>query len=189
MAKDPKRPLLRLRFETSLTKRLTLATILVMILSLSACGFAPDTFRPPDQNELEIFTKNQGITPITERIFDDSVVLLYEDNTSFGYYALSIREPDGEMVINQLSTAKSGEPILVMWQPSGEQPFVAVIIADPTLIAETTTIEVRVNSQSPFTATTNGQAGVILVSSSVVNGFGTVTLYDAHGNALYTQEG
>jgi hypothetical protein len=165
-----------------------LVTILVMILSLSACRFAPDTFRPPNQNELEIFTKNQDITPIAEKLFNDSVLLLYENSTSFGYYALSIREPDGEMVISQLSAAKSDEPILVMVQLSGEQPFVAVIIEDPKLIAETTTIEVDINSQDPLTVTTNGQAGALLVSPSLVNGWETITLYDAQGKVLYTQE-
>jgi hypothetical protein len=187
MAENPKCLLPRLCFQTPLTKQLMLVTILMMILSLSACRFASDTFRPPNQNELEIFTKDQGITPIAEKIFDDSVLLLYKNSTSFGYYALSIREPDGEMVISQVSSDKSGEPILVMWQLSGEQPFVAVIIEDPKLIAETTTIEVDINSQNPLTATTNGQAGAILVSPSLINGWGTVTLYDAQGKVLYTQ--
>jgi hypothetical protein len=188
MAENQKCPLLLLRFQTPLAKRLMLVTILLMILSLSACSFASDTFRPPNQNELEIFVKDQGITPIAEKIFGDSVLLLYENSTSFGYYALSIREPNGEMVISQLSVAKSGEPIFVMDQLSGEYPFVAVIIEDPKLIAETTTLAVNINSQNPLTATTNGQAGAILVSPSLVDGWGTVTLYDAQGKVLYAQE-
>jgi len=117
------------------------------------------------------------------------VVLLYEKGTSFGYYALSVREPDEELVMSSVSSPKSNEPILVVGQASGESPFVAVIIQDPKLLAETATIEVAVNSQSPLTTSTHGRAGVILVSPSLVNGWGAVTLYNARGEVLYMQEG
>jgi hypothetical protein len=116
-------------------------------------------------------------------------MLLYEKDTSFGYYTLSMRESDGEMIMSHTSAPKSSEPILVMGQLSGEYPFVAVIIQDPTLLSETATIEVAVSSQSPLTTPTNGRASAILLSPSLVQGWGTITLYNARGEVLYVQEG
>jgi len=121
--------------------------------------------------------------------FGDATLLLYEKDTSFGYYTLSMREPDGEMIMSHTSAPRSSEPILVMGQLSGEYPFVAVIIQDPKLLSETATIEVAVNSQSPLTTPTNGRASAILVSPSLVNGWGAVTLYNAQDEVLYAQEG
>jgi len=166
-----------------------LGIIIVMTFVLFACQPTPDTFRPPNQSELEAFSKDQGITPIEDILIGESVVLLYEKGTSFGYYALSVREPDGEMVIIRVSSPKSSDPILVMGQLSGEYPFVAVIIQDPILLAETATIEVAVPSQFSLTISTNGRASAILVSPSLVNGWGAVTLYNVQGAVLYTQEG
>ncbi|HSL46247.1 MAG TPA: hypothetical protein VK897_22625 [Anaerolineales bacterium] len=62
-------------------------------------------------------------------------------------------------------------------------------IQDPMLFAETTTIEVTVDSQSPVAAATNGESSVILVSAALANGWQSVTLYDTAGEVLYTQGG
>ena len=162
--------------------------LIVMTLTLFACQPAV-TFRPPTQSELEAFSREQGVTFLNHVTFEDATVLIYEKGTSFGYYGLSVREPDGELVLNQLSATKSNDPILVMGQRSGTYPFVAVIIQDPTLLAQTATVEVTVDSQSPLTAATNGESSVILVSTALATGWGTVTLYNAEGEALYIQEG
>jgi len=45
------------------------------------------------------------------------------------------------------------------------------------------------DSQNRLTATTDGQVGAILVSPSPVNEWLTVTLYNAQGQVLYSQEG
>ena len=161
--------------------------VILMILALSACQ--PDTFRPPSQSELDVFSRDEGITPIENITLGESTVLLYEKGTSVGYYTLSVREPAGELVMSRTSGPKSGEPILVMGQLSGEYPFVVVIIQDPILLAKTATIEVAVNSQSPLTASTNGRASAILVSPSQINDWGAVTLYNARGEVIYRQEG
>jgi hypothetical protein len=168
----------------------TLMTLIVMMLIISACQPAPITFRPPNQNELQAFSQNQGITPVVDKLLDDSVVLLYEKNTSFGYYTLTVRESDGAVVVSHnVSAAKSDQPILIIGQLTGDQPFIAVVIQDATLLAKTTAIEVVIDAQNSLTATTNGQAGAILVSPSPVNGWRTVTLYNAQGEVLYSQEG
>jgi len=163
--------------------------MIVMSLTLFACQLTADTFRPPTQAELAAFYKEQDITPLTNIQFEDAVVFLYQTSTSFGYYALSVREPDGEMVTSQLAAPNSDEPILVMGQSSGSHPFVAIIIQDPKLLAETATIEVAVDAASPLTASTDSQASVILVSPAFATGWRTVTLYNAQGDVLYTQGG
>ena len=167
-----------------------LVTLFLVMLLGSACRPAPITFRPPNQNELQAFSKDQGITPVVDNLLNDSVVLLYENDTSFGYYTLTAQEPDGAVVVSQnVSAAKSDQPILIIGQLTGDQPFMAVVIQDATLLAETTAIEVGIDAQNRLTATTNGQAGAILVSPSPVDGWRTVTLYNAQGNVLYSQEG
>ena len=166
-----------------------LVTLFLMVLIVSACQPAPISFRPPNQNELQAFSKDRGITPIVDKLLDDSVVLLYEENASFGYYKLTVQEPGGAVVVSHnVSTAKSDQPILIIGQLTGDQPFMAVVIQDATLLAETTAIEALIDSQNRLTATTNGQAGAILVSPSPVDGWRTVTLYGAQGNVLYSQE-
>jgi hypothetical protein len=102
---------------------------------------------------------------------------------------LSVRESDGEMIVDHVSSAKSNQPILVIGQFSGRQPFVAVIIQDQNLLTKTSKIEVAVASQSPLAASTGGKPSVIFVSPTLANGWGNVTLYDAQGNVLFTQEG
>jgi hypothetical protein len=167
-----------------------LVTLFLMILIISACQPAPITFRPPNQNELQAFSKDQGITPVVDNLLNDSVVLLYENDISFGYYTLTAQEPDGAVVVSHnVSAAKSDQPILIIGQLTGDQPFIAVVIQDATLLAKTTAIEVVIDAQNSLTATTNGQAGAILVSPSPVNGWRTVTLYNAQGEVLYSQEG
>ena len=168
----------------------TLVTLSVMMLIISACQPTPITFRPPNQNELQAFSKDQGITPVEDKLLNDSVVLLYEKGTSFGYYTLTVRESDGAVeVSHNVSAAKSDQPILILGQLTGDQLFIAIVIQDATLLAETTAIEVIIDSQNRLTATTNRQAGAILVSPSPVNGWRTVTLYNAQGKVLYSQEG
>ena len=171
--------------------RNTIMSRLVMIvvaMSLFACGPA-DTFRPLTQSELEAFSREQGVTFLNQLTFDDATLLIYEKGTSFGYYGLSVREPDGEMVLSQLSATRSDDPILVMGQRSGTYPFVAVIIQDPMLLTQTVTVEVTVDSQSPLSAANNGESSVILVSPALANGWIDVTLYGADGEVLYTQGG
>lgn len=91
-----------------------LFTIIVSSLVLFACQPTPDTFRPLNQSELKVFSKDQGITPIENISLGKPMVLLHEKDISFGYYILSIRESDGEMITSHASSPKSGEPILVM---------------------------------------------------------------------------
>lgn len=168
----------------------TLAALIAMTPIISACQPAPTTFRPPNQNELQAFSQNQGVTPAVDKLLNDSAVLLYEKNTSFGYYTLTVRESDGAVVVLQnVSAAKSDQPILIIGQLTGDQPFIAIVIQDATLLAETTAIEVTIDSQNRLTATTNRQAGAILISPSPVNGWRAVTLYNAEGKVLYSQEG
>jgi len=167
-----------------------LVALVVVMLIISACQPKPTTFRPPNQNELEAFSQNQGITLVVDKLLNDSTVLLYEENTSFGYYTLTVRESDGAVVVlRNVSAAKSDQPILVIGQLTGDQPFIAVVIQDAILLAETTAIEVVIDSQNRLTATTNRQAGAILVSPLPVNGWRAVTLYSAEGKVLYSQEG
>ena len=164
-----------------------LMILFVMTLLISACKPAVTIFRPPDQNEIRAFIQDQGITPVVDKLLDDSIVLLYKDSTSFGYYTLTVREPEGKLAMNHhVSAVKSDQPILVIGQMTGTKPFLAVIIQEPTLLAETTAIEVVIDSQNRLTATTNSQAGVILVSPYPVKNWGTVTLYNAQGKILYT---
>ncbi len=164
-----------------------LMVLIVILLFITACKPAVTTYRPPDQNEIRAFIRDQGITPVVDKLLDDSIVLLYQDSTSFGYYTLTVREPEGKLAMNHhVSAVKSGQPILVIGQMTGTKPFLAVIIQDTTLLAETTAIEVAIDSQNRLTATTNSQAGVILVSPYPVKNWGTVTLYNAQGKILYT---
>ena len=160
----------------------------VLTFSLWACGRAPSTFRPLRQSELEAFSTEQGVTFLNQLSFEDSTLLLYETGTSFGYYALSVREPEGELVVSQLSASRADDPILVFGQQSGTNPFVAIIIQDPTLSSEATTIEVTDSSGSSVTTSTGGQGSAILVSPAFAKGWGTVTLYSAQGGVLYRQE-
>ena len=166
-----------------------LVILITIMLFTSACQPALTTFRPPNLNELQNFIKDQGIAPIVDTQIDDSTVLLYENDMSFGYYILSVQEPKGELVSEKLSTAKSDQPILIIGQLTGDQPFITVVIQDAALVAETTAIEVSIDSQNRLTATTNGQMGAVLVSPSLVREWRTVTLYNAQGQVIYSQEG
>jgi hypothetical protein len=161
--------------------------LMVLILFVSACQPVVTTFRPSNLNELRAFLKDHGISPVVDKLLDDALVLLYENDTSFGYYTLTVREPEGVLASNHASAAKSDQPILIIGQLTGDRPFMAIVIQDAALSAETTAIEVAIDSQNRLTTTTNGQAGAILVSPSPVNAWGTVTLYNAQGKVLYTQ--
>jgi hypothetical protein len=132
----------------------SLLMLIVITLALCACGSSPSTFRPLDQSELEAFSREQGMTLLQQLSFEDSTLLLYEKDSSFGYYTVSVREPEGELVISQLSAPKSNGPILVFGQHSGTNPFVAVIIQDPAVSVETATIEVADHTGSSLTTPT-----------------------------------
>ncbi len=164
-----------------------LVILMVMILFISACQPAVTTSRPPNLNELRAFIKDHGVTHVDDKLLDDSLVLLYENSTSFGYYTLRVREPDGVLASNNSVAAKSDQPILIIGQLTGDRPFIAVVIQDAALSAETTAIEVAIDAQYRLTTTTNGQAGAILVSPLPVSGWRTVTLYNAQGKVLYSQ--
>ncbi len=166
-----------------------LATLAVWMLFLSACKTEPVSYRPPNLEELQDFSKEQGIHSIVDTLLDDSVVLLYEKGASFGYYVLAVREPDGEMVVpNHVSVPKSDQPILIIQQKTGDEPFMAVVIQDTTLLADTTAVEVLIDSRNRLTSTTNNQKGVILWSPSPIDDWRTLTLYNAQGEILYSQE-
>ncbi len=157
-------------------------------LFIAACRPGPISFRPPNKTELQVFAKGQGITPIRDKLLTDSAVVLFQTAGAFGYYQLAIRVPDGAVVISQhVSAARSTEPILVLGQFTGDQPFVAVVIQDEALLAKTAAVEIAVDTQSYLTGTTDGGAGVILVAHSPVKTWKTVALYSAEGNLLYSQ--
>ena len=162
---------------------------IALLLLLSACRPAATTFRPPKQNELVAFVQDQGITPIADELLDDSTALLYESSTSFGCYVLTVKDPGRVLVSSSVSAAKSEQPILIIEQLTEDRPLLAVVIQDAALAAETTAIEVGIDSQNRLTATTNGQVGAILVSPSPVDAWRTVTLYNAQGKVLHRQEG
>ena len=164
-----------------------LLILIVVMLFMSACQPAVTAFRPPNLNELQAFLKDHGITPVEDKLLGDSLVLLYEDNTSFGYYTLTVREPEGVLASDHASAAKSDQPVLIIGQLTGDRPFMAVVIQDAALSAETAAIEVALDAQNRLTATTDGRAGAILVSPSPVNDWTTITLYDAQGKVLYRQ--
>jgi hypothetical protein len=158
------------------------------MLFASACQPVTPTFRPPNHNELQAFARDKNITPIVDKLLDDSLVVLYETNTSFGYYLLRVQEPQGLLsALSNVSAAKSDQPILIIGRLTGAQPFVVVIIQDMTLRAKTTAIEIAVDSQNYLTSTTDGKSGVIVSSPSPVKEWKTVTLYDAQGQILYRQ--
>jgi hypothetical protein len=165
------------------------ATLVVWMLLISSCQAESISFRAPNLKELQDFSKDQGISPIVDKLLDDSVVLLYEKGTSFGYYVLTVGEQNGELVVsNNVTAMKSDQPILIIQQKTGDQPFMAVVIQDPTLLAETTAVEVFIDSQNYLTSTLNHQKGVILWSPSPIDDWRTVTLYNAQGETIYTQE-
>ena len=167
-----------------------LATLVVWMLFISACQAEPISFRPPNLEEIQDFSKDQGIQPIVDTLLDDSAVLLYEKGASFGYYVLAIREPDGELIIsNNISVPKSDQPILIIQQKTGDEPFMAVVIQDESLLAETTAVEVFIDSQNRLTSTTHNEKGVILWSPSPIDDWRTITLYNAQGETIYSQEG
>ena len=164
--------------------------VMVIMLLASACGSDSTNYRPPNLNELQALSRDKGILPVADHLLGDSVVLLYDQSTSFGYYVLTARESDGALVeLEHVTAAKSDEPILIIGRLTGDHPFMAVVIQDTALSAETTAIEVSLDPQNRLTATTNNQTGVILVSPSPVGDWEAVTLYNAQGGILYRQEG
>jgi len=165
-----------------------LALVLIAALLISACQPALTALRPPNLNELKAFSTDRGITPVVDKLMENSSVLLYEDGNSFGYYTLTVREGEGIQATSQVSAAKSDQPILVIGQLTGNQPFMAVVIQEAALLAETKAIEIYIDPQNRLTATTDGKAGVILFSPSPVEDWETVTLYDAQGNILFSQD-
>jgi hypothetical protein len=177
-------------FKISSRKTIGLGMLIVWMLLNSACQAEPISFRPPNLEELQDFSKDQEITPIADKLLDDSSVLLYEKGTSLGYYVLTIQEPDGELVVsNNVSAPKSNQPILIIQQKTGDEPFMAVVIQDATLLAETTAVEVLIHSQNRLTSSLNNQKGVIIWSPSPIEDWKTVTLYNAQGETIYSQEG
>jgi hypothetical protein len=167
----------------------SLVVLIAAVLFTSACQYTGPTSRPPNKNELEGYIRDQAINPIADKLLDDSLVLLYEDSTSFGCYTLTIHEPGSALATSNVSAAKSGQPILVIEQLTRARPFMAVVIQDAALSAETAAIDVTLDSQNHLGATTDGRAGAILVSPSPVKDWKTVTLYNAQGSVLYSQGG
>ena len=167
-----------------------LGWLIGLALFIAACQSAAISFRPPNKTELQAFSKAQGITPITDKLLKDSSVMLYETSAAFGYYQLAIREPDGAVVVSQhVSAAKSAEPVLILGQFTGDQPFVAAVIQDAALLAQTAAVQIALDGQSYLGATTDGGAGVILVAHSPVKAWETIELYSAEGKLLYSQTG
>ena len=165
-----------------------LRILIALGLFIAACQPALISFRPPDKSELQVFARAQGITSIRDKLLKDSAVMLYETGATFGYYQLAIRESDGAVVVTQhVSAAKSADPILILGQFTGDQPFVAVFIQDKTLLAETMAVEIALDTQSYLSATTDGEAGVVLVAHSPVKAWKTIALYGAPGKLLYSQ--
>ena len=169
-----------------LTRRLGISIALGLLIA--ACRPGPISFRPPYKSELQVFAKAQGVTPIRDKLLKDSAVILYETWGTFGYYQLATRLPDGAVIVSQhVTAARSAEPILILGQFTGDQPFVAVIIQDAALLAQTAAVEIALDTQSYLSATTDGGAGVILVAHSPVKAWKTVALYSAEGKLLYSQ--
>jgi len=157
-------------------------------LFIAACQPALISFRAPNKNELQAFAKAQGITPITDKLLKDSAVMLYETSGAFGYYQLATRVPDGAAIVSQhVTAARSAEPILILGQFTGDQPFVAVIIQDAALLAKTAAVEIALDTHNYLSTTTDGEAGVILVAHSPVKAWKAVALYSAEGRLLYSQ--
>lgn len=167
-----------------------LVILVITFLFASACQSVTPTFRPPNENELQAFIRSKNITPVADKLLDESLVLLYEDSTSFGYYILQVQEPGNVLsASNNVSAAKSNQPILIVGQLTGPRPFIAVVIQDAALSAKTTAMQIAIDSQNYLGATTNGKTGAILVSPSPVKDWETITLYNAQGNVLYNQRG
>lgn len=165
------------------------ATILILlVLVMSACRPARTTPRPPNLNEIKSFVSSRAIIPIVDKLLGDSSVLLYEEGTSYGCYTLTVREPEGMVVTNHISATKSGEPLLILEHLSADKFFVAVVVQEAALMTRTAAIELAIDSQNRLTSTTDGKAGVILVSPSPVKDWSAVVLYDAQGKILYRQE-
>ncbi len=165
------------------------ATILILlVLVVSACRPARTTPRPPNLNEMKSFVSNQAIIPIVDKLLGDSSVLLYEEDASYGCYTLTVREPEGMVVTNQISATKSGEPLLILEHLGAGKSFIAVVVQEAALRTRAAAIELAIDSQNRLTSTTEGKAGVILVSRSPVKGWSAVVLYDAQGKILYRQE-
>lgn len=167
----------------------TLAILLLLTLLSSACETVPTSNRPPNQEELQTFCDEQDISCITDKLLDDSSVLLYEKGDLFGYYTLTIQEPKGKMVIlNQSSRTRSDQPIVILDKLSEEQPIMAVLIQDTKLLAETTAIEVVLGSNNFLTITIQDQKGAVLVSPSPVDRWSAINLYNTRGEILYSLE-
>jgi hypothetical protein len=170
-----------------------LAILLILLLFplySSACQTAPTSNRVPNLKDLQTFCDEQDITYITDQLMDDSSVLLYEKDDTFGYYTLTVQEPKDKLVVlNHKSSTKSDQPILILDKLSEEQPIMAVFVQDTKLLAETTAIEVGIDPNNRLTATIQDQKGVILISPTPVETWRTITLYNAQGGILYSQEG
>lgn len=166
-----------------------LMVLSILLLFISSCQSGGASFRPPKLDEIEEFINNQEAALIVDELLDDSSVLLYQSSNTYGYYILTIKEPEALVVLNQVAVAKNEEPILIFGHLSGDHPFIIVVIQDKTLADETTAIEVSIDSQNILTATTNKQAGAILISPAAVNDWRTVKLFNAQGEILYKQKG
>lgn len=166
-----------------------LEILVVLGLLTAACQPAPISLRPPNKHELEAYCQAHGMRLIVDKLVEDSSVVLYDKGTSFGYSLLTVREPDGNVTVSQdVSAAKSEGPILIIGQLTGDHPFMAVVIQDAALLAETRAVEAVIDSQIRLGATTDGRAGVILVSPSPVHMWQTIALYNAQGRVLYSQD-
>jgi len=165
-----------------------LEILVVLGLLNAACQPAPISFRSPNKHELEPYSKAHGMTLIVDKLLEDASVVLYNKGTSFGYRLLTVRKPAGEVTVSlDVSTTKSDEPILIIGQLTGNHPFMAVVIQDAASLAETRAVEAIIDSQNCLGATTEGRAGVILVSPSPVHEWQTIALYSAQGRVRYSQ--
>ena len=169
--------------------QLSLVILLLFALCSSACQTAPTSNRVPHLEELQTFCDEQDISCITDKLLDDSSVLLYEKGDLFGYYTLTIQEPKGKMVIlNQSSRTRSDQPIVILDKLSEEQPIMAVLIQDTKLLAETTAIEVVLSPNNFLTTTIQDQKGAVLVSASPIDRWSAINLYNTRGEILYSLE-
>lgn len=165
-----------------------IVALIILFLGISACKPTESGFRMPNRDEINAFIKEKGITLIVDKMLADSSVLLYESDTSFGYYLPSVHEPEGTLSVKGASSEKSGEPIMVFEQLKEGKPFIAVIIQDKTLLAEAAAVEVAVNPYNTLSSTTDGKAGVVLISPTQMKEWEIVTLYNSQGGVVYNKE-
>jgi hypothetical protein len=174
----------------SLPRQILRSAILLAfaLLTLGACRPESSSFRPPTRMELDRFARGQGIEPISTNQSEDSAIVLYEQGHDFGFYTVSVSEPGDDLVWSNVITNKSSQPVSVLLQPGEASTIIAVLIQNQSLVAETTAIEVLLDSGDLVTVTTAGSTGA--VSSIPIKGgnWKAVTLYRADGEAVYSAQ-